>query len=276
MSVTVASFRRDLPEFANKATYPDGVIQYWLSVNAMLMGVGTGSPPVIFSFTGQIGTPGNASNILTVSEINFGSGSLLPLQLSGNNIPASMAITGQLTGDPGQLGTYTVTDSADIDPEPMVGSQIGTGVGYNLYWGAISNTANSPPTTIADFALEMLTAHQIVLEKQAMDAARTGADPGTKIGIITSKSVNGVSVGFDIGTVANGDKGGQGGVGYYAQTIYGLRFWRLAKARSAGPIQIGIGHAPSWLVFNNFGLLGGSNAWAGPYPGIEPSDTGFG
>lgn len=276
MTVTVASFRQDLPEFGNVATYPNAVIQYWLSVNTILMGIGTGSPPNICSFTGEIGAPGNPSNILDVTAIAFGSLSLLPLQLSGDDIGPNFAITQQLTGAPGQIGEYFVNAQAEIGPENMVGSQIGAGVGYNMFWGPISNTANSPPTTIADFALEMLTAHQIVLEKQAMDAARTGGDPGTKIGIVSNKSVNGVSIAFDVAAVTGSDKGGQAGAGYYNQTIYGMRFWRLAKARSGGPIQIGIGRAPSWLVFNNWGLLGGSNSWAGPYPGIAPSDTGFG
>lgn len=272
MSVTVASFRRDLSEFANVSTYPNMVIQYWLSIGSLLMGLAQGSPPQVCSFTGSMAL----NNVLTVSAITFGSLTLLPLLLEGDDVPVGCAILGQLTGPPAGIGTYQLNEGATIADEPMVALQSGVGVGSNPFWGVTALTANSPPTTIADFALEMWTAHQVVLEKQALDAARTGGDPGTKIGIINSKSVNGVSVGFDVGVIAGADKGGQSGSGYYAQTIYGLRFWRLAKARSGGPIQIGIGRPPfAFMAFQNVGYLGSSNAWGGPYPGIEPGDTGF-
>jgi hypothetical protein len=271
MTVTVASFRTDLPEFASVSVYPNMVIQYWLSIAALLMGTGTGSPPQVCSFTGAIGAGLVPSSILTVSAVNFGSLTMLPLLLEGNNVPLNCAVTGQLTGAIGGIGTYQLSAAALIAAENMVAVQSGTGVGFNPFWGASSLTANSPPTSIADFATEMFAAHQIVLEKQALDAARTGGDPGTKIGIISSKSVNGVSVSFDNSAV-NDIKGG----GYYNQTIYGKRFYQLAKIRGAGPIQIGIGRAPTFLFFNNWGLLGSSNAWGGPYPGIGVSDTGFG
>jgi hypothetical protein len=127
---------------------------------------------------------------------------------------------------------------------------------------------------MADFATEMWTAHQIVLEKQALAAAAVGGDPGTKIGIVTSKSVNGVSVSFDVGAITGADSGQQGG-GYYNQTVYGMRFWRLARIRGSGPIQLGIGRAPPFLFFNSWGLTGSFNAWAGPYPGIQQGDSGF-
>jgi hypothetical protein len=275
MTVTVASFRKDLPEFASVTAYPDMVIQYWLSIGTLLMGLAQGSPPQVCSFTGAVGTGPNPSAILTVSAVAFGSLTLLPLLLEGTDVPVNCAVAGQLTGATGGVGTYQLSSSALIAAEPMVAVQTGIGVGSNPFWGASSVVATSPPTTVADFALEMWTAHQIVLEKQALDAARVGGDPGTKIGIINSKSVNGVSVGFDTSAVAGTD--GVKGAGYYNQTMYGMRFWRLAKARSGGPIQIGIGRPPfAFMAFGNWGFLGSSNAWAGPYPGIGASDTGFG
>jgi hypothetical protein len=200
----------------------------------------------------------------------------VPLLLQGIDVPANAAITGQLTGDQTGVGTYALSFSAEepIAAEQMVALQSGYGIGGgNPFWGPSSLTANSPPTTLADFALEMWVAHQVVLEKQAIAQAATGGNPGTAIGVISSKSVNGVSVGYDIGAVTGGNM--QANAGYYNQTVYGIRFYRLMKLRGAGPIQLGIGRAPAFLFFNNFGLLGSSNGWAGPYPGVEQGDTGF-
>lgn len=270
MTVSVASFRADLPEFANVSQYPPGVITYWLAIAKILLGTSGGSPPTIASFTASIDT-----NVLSITELGYGSVTLLPLLLQAQSVPVTGVIEAQLTGDPGGLGTYRLSFSASapIAAEPMVAVQSGSGSGGNPFWGPGSLTPNSPPTTIADFATEMWAAHQIVLEKQALAAAATGGDPGTKIGIISSKSVNGVSVGFDVGAITGGNM--QANAGYYNQTIYGIRFYRLMKLRGAGPIQLGIGRPPAFLFFNNWGLLGSSNAWAGPYPGIEQGDTGF-
>lgn len=270
MTVTVDSFRKDLPEFVSIVAYPSAVIKYWIAIAQLLMGTGSGSPPQVCSFTGTL-----AAGILTVDAIEFGSLTLFPLLLQGGSVPESVAITQQLSGTQGGLGTYAIVGTEeDVGPEQMVALQTGGGVAGNPFWGPSSLTADSPPTTVADFATEMFVAHQIVLEKQALAAAATGGDPGTKIGIINNKSVNGASIGFDVATVAGGKM--QENAGYYNQTIYGMRFYRLMKIRGSGPIQIGVGRAPPFLIFNNFGLLGASNAWGGPFPGIEPGDTGFG
>jgi hypothetical protein len=269
MTVTVASFRADFPlVFGSQSAYPDEVINYWLAMAALLLGTSSGSPPLVCSFKGSI-----TGNILTITEQYVGFISLTPLLLQGNHIGPNVAIVEQLTGDPGQLGTYKINISANIALEPMVAVTNAPSSGGNPFWGPSSSVASSPPTTVADFATEMWTAHQIVLEKQAAAAAATGGDPGTKIGIVSSKSVNGVSVGFDVGAVAGGTM--QANAGYYNQTIYGMRFYRLMKIRGSGPIQLGIGYSPPFLMFQNFGPLGSNNAWCGPYPGIEQGDTGF-
>lgn len=270
MTVTVASFRANHPqEFGNQSSYPPQAIAYWLAVAQVLLGLGTGSSPTACSFTGA-----TAAGVLTTSALTFGSLSLFPLILQGNTVPANGAILGQVTGPAGGAGTYQVNFNDVIGAEAMIALRGAIPfASANSFWGAPSSTADTPPTTVADFATEMWIAHQLVLEKQAVDAARNGGDPGTKIGIMSSKSVNGVSVGFDIGSVAGGSL--QENAGYYNQTVYGMRFYRLMKLRGSGPIQIGVGTAPAFALFNSFGFLGSSNAWAGPYPGIEQGDTGF-
>lgn len=270
MTVTVASFRADFPEFKNIVQFPDGVINYWLAAAQLLLGITTGSPPKVCSFVGALAE----NEQLTVSEIDFGSLSMFPLLVQGNSLPVNAAILSQISGAQAGIGVYQMNVAGNIAAEPMVAYGQLTGNGGNPFWGPSSPTANSPPTTIADLATEQWVAHQIVLEQQAIQAATSGGNPGTKIGIISNKSVNGVSVGFDVGSVTGGNM--QDNAGYYNQTIYGMRFYRLMKLRGAGPIQIGIGRNPPFLFFNNFGFLGSSNAWAGPYPGIEQGDTGFG
>ncbi len=37
MTVTVASFRVDFPEFASTTTYPDATVSFWLNASAMLL-----------------------------------------------------------------------------------------------------------------------------------------------------------------------------------------------------------------------------------------------
>jgi hypothetical protein len=267
MAITVASFRADFPqEFGNQSAYPDQAIQYWISIASLLLGTGSAgsAPPTLCSFEGSI-----AQNILTVGTIELGSLNLFPTLLQYENSPLNAAITGQLTGPPAGPGTYKVNFSATVALQQMAGvSNIST-AGTNPFWGPTSAVASSPPTTLADFATELWVAHQLVLEKQAVAQAAAGGNPGTAIGVISSKSVNGVSVSYDISAITDNEGG------YYNQTIFGLRYWRLARVRGAGPIQLGIGRAPPFLFFNNWGLTGSFNAWAGPYPGIEPGDTGF-
>lgn len=269
MTVTVASFRQDMPEFASQAAYPNGVINYWLAAANILLGLGAGSPPKVCSFVGQL----NADKTVDVTEIDYGSLTMFPLLIEGNGLSPEMVLIGQISGDPGVTGVYQSNVAGTVGPEAMVAIGSLSGAGANPYWGPVSPTADTPPTTLADLATEQWVAHQIVLEKQAIAAAQTGGDPGTKIGIISNKSVNGVSVGFDVGAVTGGNM--QENAGYYNQTVYGMRFYRLMKLRGAGPIQIGIGTAPPFLFFNSFGYLGSSNAWAGPSPWPQQGDSGF-
>lgn len=270
MTVTVTSFRADMPEFVSIVAYPNGVISYWIAIAQILFGTAVASPPKVCSFVGALA----ANDELTVSAVEFGSLSMFPLGVQGGNLPTSAAILGQISGAQGGIGVYQANVSGNIAAEPMVAYGAASASAGNPFWGSSSLTADSPPTALVDFATEMWVAHQIVLEKQAIAAAAAGGDPGTKVGIISNKSVNGVSVGFDIGSVTGGTLQENGG--YYNQTIYGIRFYRLMRLRGAGPIQIGIGRPPPFLFFNNFGYLGSSNAWAGPYPGVQQGDSGFG
>lgn len=122
-------------------------------------------------------------------------------------------------------------------------------------FGAPTTAVSNPPTGMYDMAMEMFVAHHLAIEKQAMDAARTGATPGITTGPVSSKSVGPVSISYASGDVVSKD------AGFWNQTVYGLRFWRLIQIFGAGPIQVGVGYTPWWV----------GGAWPGPlvWPGWQ-------
>jgi len=109
-----------------------------------------------------------------------------------------------------------------------------------------------------DLACSLFVAHNLVLEKQAYDAAKNGGTPGASVGPMTNKSVGPVSVGYDASLVKIED------AGPWNATIYGQRFYQLYRMAGAGVIYAGAGYGPpGW----------NGPAWYGPYP--WPSPTGF-
>ena len=151
-------------------------------------------------------------------------------------------------------------------PNPVVNFWI-TVAGFMLRterWGSGSAAATSPVTTPYDLATELFVAHNLVLEKQADDAAKRGATPGVSKGPIASMSVGGVSVSYD-------DAAGlEEGAGHWNLTTYGTRLKRLMDLFGAGPVQVGVG-------FDPFGWYGGGGSpWIGPWPYPGPAESGFG
>jgi hypothetical protein len=106
-----------------------------------------------------------------------------------------------------------------------------------------------------DIAAELYAAHNLAIEKRAQLEAANGEVPGTTTGPINSKSVDKVSVGFDVGSAVNE------GAGHWNLTIYGTRLYRLIRMFGVGPIFIGIGAVP----------VGSGLAWPGPLttPGMS-------
>ncbi len=109
-----------------------------------------------------------------------------------------------------------------------------------------------------DMGAELFIAHNLALEARAQANASAGGIPGESTGPVSSKSVGPVSMGYD--TTA----GIEEGAGHWNLTIYGTRFIKLAKMFGAGPVQIGIGSAPSYSGM----------AWSGPL--TTPGFTNFG
>lgn len=115
-------------------------------------------------------------------------------------------------------------------------------------WG-LPGAGGSAERTEFDYGQELYAAHQLTLEARAIAEATNGAQPGLAFGMLNSKSVDKVSVGFDTGSVAELD------AGHWNLTIYGMRFKRLADTFGAGPIQVGCGWVPPFS----------GPAWCGPW-----------
>lgn len=107
-----------------------------------------------------------------------------------------------------------------------------------------------------DLATELYVAHNVVLEAKAILESGAGGLPGQATGPVNSKSVDKVSVGYDVAIAS------EQGAGHWNLTIYGTRLWRLIKMFGVGPIQIGVGYYT--------GVLG----WSGP--DVTPGPTNFG
>ncbi len=106
--------------------------------------------------------------------------------------------------------------------------------------------------TLLDQGTELFVAHNLVLEAKAQAEATNGAPPGMATGMVNSKSVDKVSVGYDTGSASEEDGS------HWNLTIYGIRYLRMARMMGAGGIFLG---APA--ADTNYSAA--SNAWPGPY-----------
>lgn len=79
---------------------------------------------------------------------------------------------------------------------------------------------------LADQGQALLTAHYLVIDR------RNTANPGAVTGVVTSKSVDGVSVSMDAGAVTVER------AGLYNQSSYGIQYWQLAQMMGAGGLQV--------------------------------------
>ena len=127
------------------------------------------------------------------------------------------------------------------------------------YWLAIAALLLNVPRwgTMIDFSTELFVAHNIALEARAVLESAAGGIPGGLVGPVNSKSVDKVSVGYDIqaGIVV--------GAGPFNLTNYGTRFMFFARLVGAGPIQVGPNGCDN-------DPLKSFNAYQGPYWGGYP------
>lgn len=125
--------------------------------------------------------------------------------------------------------------------------------GYVAYWLNYADAMLlSPPWTEPprSLAMALYAAHWIVLDKRDADTAAAGGVPGNPAGgIMTSKSVGGVSVGYDTSLST------EQGAGTWNSTTYGARFYRMAMLAGMAGTQLG---GPDIYLDDRFG-----RAWPG-------------
>jgi hypothetical protein len=86
---------------------------------------------------------------------------------------------------------------------------------------------------LSDQGQELMTAHYLSLAaRDRATAAAPGAIPGQLTGVVTAKSVDDVSVSYDVSSMLNADAGS------WNQTTYGARYFQLARLMGAGGIQL--------------------------------------
>lgn len=83
-----------------------------------------------------------------------------------------------------------------------------------------------------DLAVMLFAAHNMIIAARDVAAVTAGGQSGMTTGMLSSKSVGAVSASYDTASAA------VGGAESYNQTSYGQRFFKLAKAASAGGVFV--------------------------------------
>ena len=81
--------------------------------------------------------------------------------------------------------------------------------------------------------VELYTAHFVALDALDVQSGSAGGVAGTSSGIVSSKSIGGVSVSYDVATGSEKD------AGHWNLTNYGKRYFRFARIVGAGPVHVG-------------------------------------
>ena len=111
--------------------------------------------------------------------------------------------------------------------------RVGVNATFNLTYTFGANT-------MFDVMVELFVAHNLALEEQAVNSANVGGVPGVGVGgIVSSKSVGGVSISYDT------TSGIEENAGHWNLTTYGKRFMRFVRIFGAGPAQLGVGCDPN-------------------------------
>ncbi|MDR3488806.1 MAG: DUF4054 domain-containing protein [Bradyrhizobium sp.] len=100
------------------------------------------------------------------------------------------------------------------------------------------------------YGVELYTAHSLSLGQMRAAAGAAGGVPGATAGLVTSRSVGGVSKSVDVSSVTV-----EGG-GTYNLTTYGSEYWQLVLQIGIGGVQVGaddFGGSPGEV--GSFGIL---------------------
>nr|DAO58740.1 MAG TPA: head to tail adaptor [Caudoviricetes sp.] len=86
---------------------------------------------------------------------------------------------------------------------------------------------------IFPYVVELFVAHYMTLYAADMRSSSVGGAGGANSGVQTSKSVDKVSVSYDVSATLNPD------AGFWNNTRYGSEFWEYLMIFGAGAIQLG-------------------------------------
>lgn len=102
------------------------------------------------------------------------------------------------------------------------------------YWLALGNTLLNASrwADLLPIGLELFIAHNLVLERQAQKTAAVEGAPGVTTGPVASKTVDKVTITYDV------EAGIEKDAGHWNLTQYGARFIQLARMAGSGGIQL--------------------------------------
>ena len=104
-------------------------------------------------------------------------------------------------------------------------------------WLAVVGTLLDPEVwgMLLDFGTGLYVAHNLALWRRNADAAAGSGVPGAGVGVVSSKSVDTVSVGYDarVGTIE--------GAAQWNLTTYGVQYFQLARQLGMGVPSIAMG-----------------------------------
>jgi Protein of unknown function (DUF4054) len=86
---------------------------------------------------------------------------------------------------------------------------------------------------LADHGAMLFTAHRVTLQARSLRDAKFGKAPGSASGPVSSKSVDKVSISYDVSSSS------EEGAGFWNLTTYGQEYIRLARIMGTGPIEVG-------------------------------------
>ena len=108
-------------------------------------------------------------------------------------------------------------------PEPLV-----------VFWLDVVTRMLRPEVwgELLDVGLALALAHHLVVAKRQQGSAAAGKVPGAVLGAQTSKSVDTVSISYDVAPVT------QEGGGFWNMSSYGIQFLGMARLLGAGGVQL--------------------------------------
>lgn len=82
-----------------------------------------------------------------------------------------------------------------------------------------------------DYAVELFTAHNLVLWQRALAESQGGGQSGTGVGMVASKSVGGAAISYDNAATT----GSTAEAGIYNATVWGQLLWPILRGAQTGP-----------------------------------------